>query len=167
MPKRNSNATKQLHGTARKQRVKPSIATRPVAPEPEAGLDAIARAEWQRITAELTAGGLLTALDAAVLAGYATNYSRWKRAESALARDGEILFVPVRDTHGVTTHEKALKNPMLAVGESAQRLMSRFADQLGLSPASRTKQGYDHQPKEKTDEDPYKEFREFDQQFAR
>jgi P27 family predicted phage terminase small subunit len=160
MPKRNSNATKQLHCTARKQRMKPGIVSQPIAPEPDAGLDTVGHAEWQRITEALSDGGLLTSLDAAVLAGYCTNFSRWKRAEAALARDGEILFVPVRDTHGVITHEKAVKNPMLAVGESAQRLMSRFADQLGLSPASRTKQGYDHKPKEKVDEDPYEEFRE-------
>ncbi len=160
MPKRNSNATKQLHGTARKQRVKPGIVSQPIAPEPDAGLDAVGHAEWQRITEALSEGGLLTSLDAAVLAGYCTNFSRWKRAEAALTRDGDVLFIKLRDTHANEIGEKPIKNPMLSVSESAQRLMSRFADQLGLSPASRTKQGYDHQPKEKKDEDEYAEFRE-------
>lgn len=144
MPRKSSNKQKKMRGSSRRERIKPQIATEPVAPEPDAGLDSIARAEWTRVTSAMTENGLITALDSAVLAAYCTNFSRWRRAETAVQRDGEILFSKVRDTHRRVIAEKPVKNPMLSVSESAQRLMSRFADQLGLSPSGRSKLGFEH-----------------------
>jgi P27 family predicted phage terminase small subunit len=144
MPRKSTNKQKKMRGSHRKERTKPTLATAPIEPEPDAGLDSIARAEWTRVTAAMANNGLVTILDAAVLAAYCTNFSRWKRAEAAVARDGEILFTEVRDTHRVVIAEKPMKNPMLSVSECAQRLMSRFADQLGLSPSGRSKLGFEH-----------------------
>lgn len=158
MPRKSTNKFKRLAGTAHAGRLKPTIAAKPVAPEPESGLDSIARKEWQRVTAAMEGNGLVTNLDAAVLAAYCSNFSRWKRAEAAVDRDGEILFLQVRDTHRVVVGEKPMKNPMLAVSESAQRLMSRFADQLGLSPSGRSKLGVEHTEKDKEDEEEVSEF---------
>ena len=161
MPRRNSNKMKALRGTSRADRIKPCPFTAPVVPDPDTGLDSVAQAEWHRITKAMAEGGLITSLDAAVLAGYCVNLSRWKRAEASLARDGEVISVDIRDTHQNVTGHKLTKNPMLAVSESAQRLMSRFADQLGLSPAARTKQGYDHTKKD----DESDEWKQFTQEF--
>jgi P27 family predicted phage terminase small subunit len=143
--------------------VKPTVSAEPVAPEPDAGLDAIARSEWQRVTSAMSENGLITALDSACLSAYATNFSRWRRAETAVQRDGEILFTKIRNTHGRVIAEKPIKNPMLSVSESAQRLMSRFADQLGLSPSGRSKLGFEHEdPAENGKSELYDEFAEFD-----
>jgi P27 family predicted phage terminase small subunit len=144
MPRKSTNKDKALRNTARPDRENKKIASTPVAPEPDSGLDSIAQTEWKRVTKEMATHGLITSLDAAVLAAYATNFSRWKRAEASVAIDGEILFTSVRDTHQRVTHEKPMKNPMLSVSEGAQRLMSRFADQLGLSPSGRSKLGLEH-----------------------
>src|SRR6266576_3263295 len=145
MPRKSTNKQKTMRGTSRPGREKPSVTVAHVTPEPDAGLDDIARAEWTRVTAAMASNGLVTSLDAAVLAAYCSNFSRWKRAEAAVARDGEILFTEIRDTHRVVIAEKPMKNPMLSVSESAQRLMSRFADQLGLSPSCRSKMGFVHE----------------------
>jgi P27 family predicted phage terminase small subunit len=162
MPRKSTNKQKKLRGSARPGREKPTVCAEPVAPEPDAGLDDIARAEWKRVTAAFAENNTVTTLDAAVLAAYCSNFSRWKRAEAAVARDGEILFVSVRDTHRAIVGERPMKNPMLSVSESAQRLMSRFADQLGLSPAGRSKMGIEHQdPDESGKSELYDEFAEF------
>lgn len=160
MPRKSTNKKKKLQGTQRSDRVKPTVTADPVSPEPDAGLDAIAKVEWQRITTEMAEQGLITQLDAAVLAAYCTNFSRWKRAEAAVAacEGGEIIFVTTYDTHQRPVSQKPMKNPMLAVSESAQRLMSRFADQLGLSPSGRNKLGIEHQEKQE-DSDEWDEFR--------
>jgi|SRR5690348_6796230 len=141
MPRRTNEAVKRLSGTARADRAKPSISVARVSAQPDAGLDEIGRQEWQRVRRELASHGLLTSLDAAVLAAYCMNFSRWKRAEAQLTEKGEVLFIPVKDSHANVIAEKPVKNPMLAISESAQRLMSRFADQLGLSPNGRIKLG--------------------------
>src|ERR1700730_17204645 len=165
MPRKSTNKQKNLRGTARTAREKPTMPLPPVAPEPDAGLDEIGRAEWVRVTAAMTEKGLVTSLDAAVLGAYCSNFSRWKRAEAAVARDGEILFVETRDTHRVVIGQRPIKNPMLSVSESAQRLMSRFADQLGLSPSGRSKMGFEHEdPEENGQSDLYNEFKEFESQ---
>ena len=144
MPKKSSNATKKLIGSDLPGRIKTEIDVHAVSAVPVEGLDAIAAKEWHRITDEMAANGLITALDSAVLAGYCVNYSRWKRAEAAIAHEGEVIYVTTYDTHKNPVSEKPMRNPQLQISESAQRLMSRFADQLGLSPAGRSRLGVEH-----------------------
>jgi|SRR6185437_4151593 len=150
MPKKTTNATKKLIGSDLPGRLKPEIDGAPVSAVPSEGLDDIAKAEWQRITKELAANGLITALDSAMLAGYCLNFSRWKRAEAAIAHEGEVIYVQTFDTHKNPVSEKPMRNPQLQISESAQRLMSRFADQLGLSPAGRSRLGVEHRAAQKT-----------------
>jgi P27 family predicted phage terminase small subunit len=144
MPKKSTNATKKLIGSDHPDRIKPEIETEPVSAVPSEGLDCIAAQEWSRVTAEMAANGLITALDSAVLAGYCLNYSRFRRAEAAIAHEGEIIYVKTFDTHRNPVSEKPMRNPQLQISESAQRLMSRFADQLGLSPSGRSRLGVEH-----------------------
>ena len=148
MPKKTGNAAKRLIGSDLPGRIKPEIDIQPVSAVPVEGLDDIAKAEWHRITEEMIGNGLITALDSAVLAGYCVNYSRWKRAEAAIAHEGEVIYVTTYDTHRNPVCEKPMRNPQLQISESAQRLMSRFADQLGLSPAGRSRLGVEHKTKE-------------------
>jgi len=144
MPKKTTNATKKLIGSDLPGRLRPEIDVQLVSAVPSEGLDPIAQAEWHRITEEMSANGLITALDSAVLSGYCVNYSRWKRAEAAIAQEGEVIYVTTYDTHRNPVSEKPMRNPQLQISESAQRLMSRFADQLGLSPAGRSRLGVEH-----------------------
>jgi P27 family predicted phage terminase small subunit len=142
MPRKTSNKERQLIGTTHKgARLKPSIDVPQIAAEPVATLTELATKERTRIVRAMSASGLCTALDEAVLTGYVTNWARFQTAEIAIAVEGEVLLIPIHDTHGNVTHHKPMKNPKLAISESAQRLMARFAAELALSPASRSKQG--------------------------
>ena len=140
MPKRTSQKTKKLHGSPNANS-KLTVKVGHVNAKPLSGLDRIARAEWMRITKAFAASSRLCELDHGVLALYCSAYSRWKRAEATLLTDGDVLMVEVRDTHGNVTHQKPIVNPLSKVLESAARQVHRYGESLGLSPASRTKQG--------------------------
>jgi P27 family predicted phage terminase small subunit len=108
---------------------------RGIPPCPEQ-LDARARAEWERITPELYAAGILTTIDGAVLAAYCTAYSRYMDAEDALDRMRE------RDrlNHALmikTKNDNAIQNPLVGVSNRAMMLMLRFAAEFGMTPAAR------------------------------
>jgi P27 family predicted phage terminase small subunit len=87
-------------------------------------------------------------LDESILALYCSAFARWKRAEAGLA-DQEVIWLEVRDTHGNVTHKKPVVNPLARVAESAARQVHRFGEALGLSPASRVKQGLEFKSAEK------------------
>lgn len=148
MPKRTSQKQKKLTDS---QNLKPTIKAEPIDPQPASGLDATGKAEWQRIINAYEKSGRLCELDQSILALYCAAYSRWKRAEASLLANGDVILVDVRDTHGVITHQKPIVNPMAKVAEAAARATHRFGDALGLSPASRTKQGFEYE--RKTDEE--------------
>jgi len=58
------------------------------APEPPAWLSPAARAEWERVAPELARMNLLTRVDVAALAGYATTYAHFIETERAIQEDG-------------------------------------------------------------------------------
>jgi P27 family predicted phage terminase small subunit len=145
MPKRTPNSTKLLSGSPN---AKPVTAAEPLSKRPVAGLDKIAQKEWKRIRQAFASTGRLTELDESVLMLYCAAFSRWKRAEAGLLNEGEVIWLEVRDTHGNVTHKKPVTNPLAKVAESAARQVHRFGDALGLSPASRIKQGFHHEARE-------------------
>jgi len=143
MPKRATAQQKRLADSPNAKNKKSTTAA-PVDPKPASGLDAIGQAEWKRIRGAYEKSGRLTELDQSILAMYCASYSRWKRAEHSLLTEGDVILVEVRDTHGIVTHKKPIVNPMAKVAEAAARATHRFGDALGLSPAARVKQGFEH-----------------------
>jgi P27 family predicted phage terminase small subunit len=143
MPKRTTALQKRLSDSPNAKNKKATAAA-PIDPKPAAGLDAIGQAEWKRIRGAYEKSGRLTELDQSILALYCAAFSRWKRSEQSLLNDGDVISVEIRDTHGKVTHEKPIVNPMAKVAEAAARATHRFGDALGLSPASRVKQGFEH-----------------------
>jgi P27 family predicted phage terminase small subunit len=99
-------------------------------------LDAVARAEWERVTPELQAIGMLTVIDGAVLAAYCMAFSRWSEAESAIARmkarDQLTGALMIKTSNG-----NAIQNPLVGTANKAMLLMARFAVEYGLTPAAR------------------------------
>src|SRR5712672_3240523 len=146
MPRKRSEKAKELRGTARKSQAKTQLPLMLVSPAPEAGLDAVGQAEWKRVVEGASKHGLISTLDASILAVYCQNFSRWKRCEAQVMREGETILITVFDTHGNPKSEKPIKNPALSIAESASRLMSAAADRLGLSPSSRSKFGIENDP---------------------
>jgi P27 family predicted phage terminase small subunit len=146
VPKRNSNKAKLL---ADSPNAKPVTTAEPLSKRPASGLDKIAQKEWKRIREAFADCGRLTELDESVLALYCAAFSRWKKAEAGLIEQGEVIWLEVRDTHGNVTHKKPVVNPLAKIAESAARQVHRFGEALGLSPASRVKQGLEFKSAEK------------------
>lgn len=95
-------------------------------------LDDLAREEWDRLAPELVKLGILSGIDRLQLATYCQAYSRWVKAEDALAEDGYVLF-------GSGEKGGAYQNPMLAVANKAMEQMLKIAAEFGMTPSSRTK----------------------------
>src|SRR6476659_6804077 len=65
------------------------------APKQPTGLfDEIARGEWSRVTQEMLALGTAAIVDHALVESHCVVYSRWRRAEAALAEQGAVIETP-------------------------------------------------------------------------
>lgn len=91
-------------------------------------LDDSARAEWDRITPQLEALGILDACDEAAIAIYCDAHSRWLEARKTIAE------------HGVVT-ETALgglkSNPAVSACREAAQQMLAILEQFGCTPLAR------------------------------
>jgi P27 family predicted phage terminase small subunit len=90
-----------------------------------------AKREFRRVGAMLVRLGLVSEIDHAVLAGYASSFALWCRAGRELQADGRLL---VPGPNGVL-----YANPLIRIAETAATSMRRFAVEMGLSAASRTR----------------------------
>ena len=95
------------------------------------GLSREARAEFRRVGSMLVRLGLVSTIDGAVLAGYATSYALWLKASRELEQDGRLVIAA---PNGAT-----YRNPLLAIIETTGSAMRRFGEAMGLSAASRTR----------------------------
>jgi P27 family predicted phage terminase small subunit len=94
-------------------------------------LDAEAKREWKRISAELIKLGLLTSVDRAALACYCQNYSRWVAAELQIAQFGTVVKA------GKSGYP--IPSPFCGIANVAMDNMRKFCIEFGLTPASRSK----------------------------
>jgi P27 family predicted phage terminase small subunit len=106
-------------------------------PKPAAGvptapkhLTKLAKVEWKRVARHLAALGVLTHSDRGILAIYAQAWGRMAEAEEELAKSGTIIKSP---------SGYPIQNPWLAVAIKAAEQVNRFAQQLGLTPSSRSR----------------------------
>ena len=138
-PKPKPTALKVIRGTdraARRNSAEPHVPL--VTPEPPAHLSAEACAEWQRVTDQLYAAGIVTAIDRAALAAYCQAYGRWEQAERALdamaARDQVTAGLMIRTQGG-----NAIQNPIVGTANKAMADMMRYAAEFGMTPSARTR----------------------------
>jgi P27 family predicted phage terminase small subunit len=90
-----------------------------------------ARAEWKRISAELSASGLLTNVDRAALAAYCSSYARWAEAEENVQKFGTVIKSPKSGF--------PIQNPYVGVANTALEQMRRWAVEFGMTPSSRSR----------------------------
>ncbi|GGL58414.1 phage terminase small subunit P27 family [Wenxinia marina] len=106
----------------------------PVPPEGCPGcpphLNEPARDEWHRLAPHLHEMGVLTLVDRAALAAYCQAYGRWVEAEERLA----ALPAMVKTPSGYVQ-----QNPWIGVANKQLELMGRFAVEMGMTPASRSR----------------------------
>src|ERR1044072_4138156 len=99
-------------------------------PEAPAELSPAARAEWDRLAAELSALGMLTNLDRAALAAYCGAYALWAEATEAIQKYGAMIKSP----QGFPS-----QSPYLAIANRQAEIMMRIASEFGFTPASRSR----------------------------
>ena len=108
----------------------------PSMPQPPEWLDDVARAEWNRVAPTLYQVGLLTALDLGALTAYVTAWSRYVKAEEALA-----ALAAEEEDHGglvaTTANGNAVQHVLVGVARRASADVVRTAAAFGMTPASR------------------------------
>jgi P27 family predicted phage terminase small subunit len=124
-------ALKELSGNPGKRRLnrtQPEFSAGATCPK---HLDKIAKVEWKRLSEDLTASGLLTSVDRAVLAGYCDAYSRWVQATTALQAQGLVITSPKSGY--------PMPNPYVSIANTSLTLMHKFAAEFGFTPSSRSR----------------------------
>ena len=129
-PKPTPSHVKKLLGNPGKRPIKQGEPQYP----PGAGdapphLDQVAREEWERISELMTATGVLTQADRAVLSLYCSAWSKWVNAETKLA--GDLVLSLKNGMDG--------GNPYLSIANKQLEIIIRLAAILGLDPCSRTR----------------------------
>lgn len=112
----------------------PAIPDKP--PEPPSFLSDYAKQEWARISVEVHALRLLTAVDLMSFAAYCMAVARWREAEEALAlmasKDPVMRGLTVKSKAGT-----AMENPLVYTSRRAAQEMLRAAHEFGLTPYAR------------------------------
>ena len=93
-------------------------------------LEPEAKKEWRRLAKQMEALGILTEVDMAAFAGYCQAYARWKEAEEFITQHGTIVRTPSGYWQQV---------PQVSIAQTYLKVMNRFAEQFGLTPASRSR----------------------------
>lgn len=93
-------------------------------------LEPEAKKEWRRLAKQMEQIGILTQVDMAAFAGYCQAYARWKEAEEFITQHGTIVRTPSGYWQQV---------PQVSIAQTYLKLMNRFAEQFGLTPASRSR----------------------------
>ena len=98
--------------------------------KPPKFLDAIAVAEWNRVFPDLIAADVLAKVDLSCLANYCRTWSLFVSADRKVAKMGMVI---------IGTRGTLVKNPMISVMQNAQRDLTRLSQELGITPASRSR----------------------------
>lgn len=101
-----------------------------VGAEPPAHLSGEAAVKWAELAPQLENLGILSQIDADLLAMYCQFYGRWVEAEQHLAEESLVL------TGG---QGGVYQNPWLAVANKAMEQMHKLGAEFGLTPSSRTR----------------------------
>ncbi len=102
----------------------------PAVPDCPSELGAVAKAEWERLAADLVKLRLLTPLDRAALATYCGAYELWAEATAAIQTYGSMVKSP---------QGFPMQSPYIAIANRQAEIMLRVASEFGFTPASRSR----------------------------
>lgn len=97
---------------------------------PDDLVDETAVGEWNRVVELLHEAGVLTQVDMAVLLAYCQAFGRWWKAERELRLDTLTVMTEKGNT---------LQNPLIGIANTSMRDAIKFAAELGMTPASRSR----------------------------
>jgi len=106
-------------------------------PKPPAELAGEARAEWERVTAELESAGLLCRVDRAALVELCRSWADLVECRRVLAAEGRVLKTPIQTSKGDKIGERVTRHPMVIVLNDAFKRWSALAKEYGLTALSR------------------------------
>jgi P27 family predicted phage terminase small subunit len=124
----NGNPSKKSSAELRNE-LKPDV----VLPDPPEHLADLAKAEWNRLGAELIRLGLISQLDRAAFAVYCQAYARWAAAEAKLKVAGEDALVET------TPSGYRQMSVLLQISNRAADQMHKFMCEFGMTPSARTR----------------------------
>lgn len=101
-----------------------------VIPECPEAIQGEARKEWDRITQELHAAGLIDSISRAAIAGYCEHYEQWVNASAAVRKYGTV----VKAKSGFP-----MQSPYLGIMNTALSEMRKFMVEFGMTPSSRSR----------------------------
>lgn len=104
-------------------------------------LKGAAAVEWERVIPELESAGLLSRVDAGVLAGYCQAYAELQWATEKIAKEGRVLVVKQTTSKGEVLGDKSVIHPAVKIQREAMAQIAKFSSLLGFSPASRPRVG--------------------------
>jgi len=135
-PKKPTNLA-VLHGD-KKSRVntaepKPAV----LSADPPEWLSPQAREVWDRLAGDLKVKQVLTAWDTETFACWCDAVVRRRAAAQALAREGEVIELPVYNKNGDLTGHRLGKNPWTLVLNEADAQVQKYAARFGLTPSDR------------------------------
>lgn len=118
-----------------------------VVPKPPSHLTTVGKREWRRVCGQLIELGVLTDLDLSALEGYCSAYGRAVEADRALKK------------HGLTMScaQGTIARPEVAIARTAWAEARRFAQEFGITPASRTRVAPATKPGGKRPADPWEQ----------
>ena len=98
-------------------------------------LDKDAKTMWRHLVPLLDAMGVLTRLDGNALARYCRLWSRWRKAEAFIDKNGEMF--PIRQDNGQVKYFGQW--PQVAIAHKLALQLTRLEQELGMTPAARTR----------------------------
>jgi P27 family predicted phage terminase small subunit len=102
-------------------------------PKPPAHFSADAIAEWNTLAAEMVQRQILTASMVGVLETYIVALWTVRQCQAAIAQHGLMVN---------TAHGMLKPNPASGIMAKAMETVARLSAELGLTPAARSKQGF-------------------------
>ena len=86
--------------------------------------------EWRRLCKEMEQAGVLTNWDMRIFEQYCDAYARWKEATDFLNERGLFFITPSGYPQ---------QFPQVAIAQNYSKLMHKYAQELGLTPAARSR----------------------------
>jgi len=102
----------------------------PAIPDCPDELGPVARAEWNRLVAQLASLRILTHLDRAALAAYCGAYALWAESTAAIQQYGAMVKSPTG---------YPIQSPYVSIANRQAEIMMRIASEFGFTPASRSR----------------------------
>jgi P27 family predicted phage terminase small subunit len=129
---RKPTALKILHGDfakdpQRRNHDEPQIES--AEPDCAAWIVGEARAEWKRVTSELSSMKVVTPPDRAAIEAYCSIYARWRDALKAVKKSGLII----------ETEHGPRENPACKIAARCEDQIHKYLCQFGLTPAARSR----------------------------